>query len=551
MNHLFSNNNTFHQNEYRMEACHENISCGLFSTNSNVVNAVVNLTKVESEMFSEWRFALNIIIISLQILSSILIFCGNSLVISAVATTKGLRRITDLYIVSLALADLLVAVLILPLFIMRQVYGHWPYESHELCIYWLSLNVFLCSASILNICCISVDRYIAINYPMKYISKRTRRTAFAMIGGAWMASFLAMIPPIFGSQHHTGVGRCYIRSDAGYRFLTGIPILIIPILSVGFIYIRIFWVIRRRSKELEFGQFSSNPKEHRFGSFKLLFIPNNIYHHRFVCIKKCLNSVNSNRNRVFMLRDRQSNLCIACSSYKRHNSPSKFPVTQSCSESFLSSFSNGCPVQPEWNVSETPKQRTQSTQVFRITMLHGTTKSDTNDFSTFVVHDITENTETCTLPTTHTEDDIIIKHSRKAVHKTTDTSVNDRQKDHHCKHKHTFHSQSTRSKNSMPKYPNTHTNLECKRQECLIFNREQKTVKTVALVVCCFILCWLPFTILYLVEGACECLLSETIYMATSWPVYLNSMCNPIIYAFCNKEYAKAFKHLLHIGSNN
>ncbi|RTG81274.1 uncharacterized protein DC041_0006965, partial [Schistosoma bovis] len=115
-------------------------------------------------------------------------------------------------------------------------------------------------------------------------------------------------------------------------------------------------------------------------------------------------------------------------------------------------------------------------------MLHRSTKSDMNDFSTFGVHDSTENTETCTLPTTHTEDDIIVKHSRRAVHKTTDTSVNDRQKDHHCKHKHTLHSQSTRSKNSMPKYSNTHTNMGCKRQECLIFNREQKTVKTVALV---------------------------------------------------------------------
>uniref|UniRef100_A0A095ANN2 Histamine H1 receptor n=1 Tax=Schistosoma haematobium TaxID=6185 RepID=A0A095ANN2_SCHHA len=532
-----------------MEACHENVSCALSSTNYNFTSDV-NLTKVESEMFGEWRFALNIIIISLQILSSILIFCGNSLVISAVATTKGLRRITDLYIVSLALADLLVAVLVLPLSIMRQVYGHWPYESHELCIYWLSLNVFLCSSSILNLCCISVDRYIAINYPTKYISKRTRRTAFAMIGGAWIASFLIMIPPIFGFQHHTGVGSCYIRSDAGYRFLTGIPILIIPILLVGFIYIRIFWVIRRRSKELEFGQFSSNPKEHRFGSFKLLFIPNNIYHHRFVCIKKYLNSVNSNRNRVFMLRDRQSNLCIACSSYKRHNNPSKFPVTQSSSESFFSSFSNGCPVQPEWNVSETPKQRTQSVPMFRITMLHRSTKSDLNDFSTFVVHDSTENTEACISPTTHTEDNIIIKDSLPNVHKTTDASVNDQRKGLQQKHAQTQNSQNTKSVTARLKHPKAHTEIHSYRRECLIFKREQKTVKTVATVVCCFILCWLSFAIFHLVEGVCQCVLSERITMATAWPGYLNSMCNPFIYAFCTKEYANAFKRLLHIGKN-
>ncbi|XP_018651989.1 putative adrenoreceptor [Schistosoma mansoni] len=376
MNHLFSNNNTFPENEYRMEACHANISYGLFNTNSNFINDLVNLTKVESEMFSEWRFALNIIIISLQILSGIFIFGGNLLVISAVATTKGLRRITDLYIVSLALADLLVAVLILPHFIMRQVYGYWPYESHELCIYWLSLNVFLCSASILNICCISVDRYIAINYPMKYISKRTRRTAFLMIGGAWVASFLVMTPPIFGSQHHNGVGSCYIRIDVGYRFLTAISIFFVPSLVVGFIW------------------------------------------------------------------------------------------------------------------------------------------QDTID-------------------------------------KTVDASMNDRLKDQQREDEHRINSENKRIMNSKPKHSNTHNSMIYQRRKRIVYNNEKKTVKTVALVVCCFILCWLPFTTLYLMEGACECLFSEAIFMGTGWIAYLNSICNPFIYAFCNTKYAKAFKRLLHIGSNN
>ncbi|CAH8576010.1 unnamed protein product [Schistosoma curassoni] len=522
-----------------MEACHENISCGLFSTNSNVVDDVVNLTKVESGMFSEWRFALNTIIISLQILSSILIFCGNSLVISAVATTKGLRRITDLYIVSLALADLLVAVLILPLFIMRQVYGHWPYESHEICIYWLSLNVLLCSASILNLCCISVDRYIAINYPMKYISKRTRRTGFAMIGGAWMASFLAMIPPIFGFQHHTGVGRCYIRSDARYRFLTGISILIVPILLVGFIYIRIFWVIRRRSKELEFGQFSSNPKEHRFGSFKFLFIPNNIYNHSFGRKMNCFSSRNSNQRQLFVSNYTQSNLFIAYTPSKRRKTAKEYTENQSHGQSSSTSFSNKRSEQIERECSETSSKYTQHIHMSPISMLHTTTKSDPDDSSTFSIHNSIQNTEIYTLQTTDT------------INKTVDASMNDRQKDQQHKHEHRLNIQNERIVNPKPKYSNTHNSMIYQQRKRLVYKSEKKTVKTVALVVCCFILCWLPFTTLYLMEGACECLLSETIYMATGWVAYLNSMCNPIIYAFCNKEYAKAFKRLLHIGSNN
>ncbi|CAH8289266.1 unnamed protein product [Schistosoma rodhaini] len=460
MNHLFSNNNTFPENEYRMEACHANISYGLFNTNSNFINDLVNLTKVESEMFSEWRFALNIIIISLQILSGIFIFGGNLLAISAVATTKGLRRITDLYIVSLALADLLVAVLILPHFIMRQVYGYWPYESHELCIYWLSLNLFLCSASILNICCISVDRYIAINYPMKYISKRTRRTAFLMIGCAWVASFLVMTPPIFGSQHHNGVGSCYIRSDAGYRFLTGISILVIPILLVGFIYIRIFWVIHRRWKELKFGKFLFNPKEHRFGSFKLLFVANNIYNRSFGHKKYCFSSHNSNQRQLFVTNSTQSNLFIAYTTSTRRKNVGKYTVNQS----HVQSTSNKRSKQIERVYSETSRQHAQFIQMVPIPMFHRNTKSNLTDFSSFSIHSNTENTEIHTLQTTDT------------INKTVDASMNDRQKDQQSKDEHRINSQNKRIVNSKPKHSSTRSVIY-QRRKLLVYNSEKKTVK--------------------------------------------------------------------------
>ncbi|RTG81273.1 uncharacterized protein DC041_0006964 [Schistosoma bovis] len=345
-----------------MEACHENISCGLFSTNSNVVNAVVNLTKVESGMFSEWRFALNIIIISLQILSSILIFCGNSLVISAVATTKGLRRITDLYIVSLALADLLVAVLILPLFIMRQVY-------------------------------------------------------------------------------------------------------------VGFIYIRIFWVIRRRSKEFKFGQFSSNPKEHRFGSFKFLFIPNNIYNHSFGRKMNCFSSRNSNQRQLFVSNYTQSNLFIAYTPSKRRKTAKEYTENQSHGQSSSTSFSNKRSEQIEQECSETSSKYTQHIHMSPLSMLHTTTKSDPDDSSTFSIHNSIQNTEIYTLQTTDT------------INKTVDAFMNDRQNDQQHKHENRLNSQNERIVNHKPKYSNTHNSMIYQRRKRLVYKSEKKTVKTVALVV--------------------------------------------------------------------
>ncbi|TNN18217.1 D(2) dopamine receptor A [Schistosoma japonicum] len=479
-------------------SCQETICALISGTNYNFTNNTVNLTNVESEKPGERWFIFNVIIITFQVMADFLIFFGNLLVIIAVATTKGLRRVTDLYIVSLAIADLLVSVLVLPLSIMRQVFGYWPYESHVLCLIWLSFNVFLCSASILNLCCISMDRYIAIAYPMKYISKRTRRTALIMIGGAWTLSFLVTLPPIFGMQHHTGVGSCYIRSDTGYRFLTGIVSFIIPFLLVGFIYVRIFWVIRQRSKEFEMGKFSADLKERKQGSLNFLFSRNRICADHVGRVEQSFSSCYSNQHRMFMLRDRRFNVCI---SRTPNDKQEQFKVVT------YKPYDQNKPerVQSVLNELQTSKHCAESVQMIQNPFQqHKTLRSNVNLLSNLMSHVRRVSSET------HTSQAIDTKTSKFSGESLCTVDNTDR----------------------------------------LIFTMEQKTVKTVAVVVCCFILCWLPFATIHLGKGVCECLLSEEITMATSWVAYLNSMCNPIIYAFCNKEYAKAFVRLLRIGSN-
>ncbi|CAI2730376.1 unnamed protein product [Schistosoma spindalis] len=494
---------------------------------------------MKNEMFSENRTVWNTIIFFPQIISAIFIFCGNLLVILAVVTTKMLRRVTDLYIVSLALADLLVAILLLPLFIIRQNSGYWPYESYYLCMCWLSFNVFLCTASILNMCCISVDRYNAIMNPIKYVKKRTHRTALIVIGCVWITSVLATLPPIIGTQHHTGVGSCYIRIDTVYRFITAISTFIIPFILVSFIYIRIFYVIRRRSNEIKSGKLSLDLKEQRYGSFKLLFIPNIIYNHRFGHKKNCFSSRNSDQRQLFVSNYTQSNLFIAYTPNNRQKIVKEHTVNQSHGQSTSSSFTNKHSEHVERVYSETSKQYTQYIHRFPISMMHTTTKSDPDDSTTFSIHNSIDNTEIYTSQTTDT------------INKTVDASMNDRQKDQQHNHEHRLNSLNEEIVNSEAKHSNKHNRMIYQRRKRLVYKSEKKTVKTVAIVVCCFILCWLPFTIVYLMEGACECLYSETLYNSTAWAAYLNSMCNPFIYAFCNTKYAKAFKRLLHIRTNS
>ncbi|TNN53695.1 5-hydroxytryptamine receptor 4 [Liparis tanakae] len=93
--------------------------------------------------------------LSLVMLMSIL---GNLLVMVAVCKDRQLRKIkTNYFIVSLAFADLLVSVLVMPFGAIELVHQHWIY-GETFCLVRTSLDVLLTTASIMHLCCIALDR---------------------------------------------------------------------------------------------------------------------------------------------------------------------------------------------------------------------------------------------------------------------------------------------------------------------------------------------------------------------------------------------------------
>uniref|UniRef100_A0A3B4WHK5 D(1B) dopamine receptor n=1 Tax=Seriola lalandi dorsalis TaxID=1841481 RepID=A0A3B4WHK5_SERLL len=130
---------------------------------------------------------------------------GNFTVCAAVYRYRHLRaKVTNIFIVSLALSDLLVAVLVMPWKAVAEVAGFWPFGGF--CKTWLACDIMCSTASILNLCVISVDRYWAISSPFRYERSMNKKVASVMIGVTWTVSVVISFVPVQLNWHRAEIG---------------------------------------------------------------------------------------------------------------------------------------------------------------------------------------------------------------------------------------------------------------------------------------------------------------------------------------------------------
>nr|CAA06542.1 dopamine D1x receptor [Myxine glutinosa] len=187
---------------------------------------------------------------------------GNSLVCAAVGRFRHLRsKVTNLFVISLAVSDLLVALVVMPWKAVAQVAGFWPFGAF--CSSWVACDIMCSTASILNLCVISVDRYWAIASPFRYERKMTRRVAFIMIGMAWtLALFISFVPVQLG-WHKTSVitwpnsstdqhvrYRCDSRLNPLYAIVSSLVSFYIPVVIMIVTYTHIYVIAQQQIRRI-------------------------------------------------------------------------------------------------------------------------------------------------------------------------------------------------------------------------------------------------------------------------------------------------------------
>ncbi|KAG9510683.1 hypothetical protein GZH46_00766, partial [Fragariocoptes setiger] len=186
-------------------------------------------------------FVLVAIVLALVTLFTII---GNVFVIAAIVWDKNLRTSANQLVVSLAVADLMVACLVMPLGAYNELYQGW-YLSTSACEFWTSADVLCCTASILNLLAIAIDRYWAVTR-VDYMHRRTRKRIASMIVCAWTVGAVVSLAPIFGwkdSQFTERVlvqHKCLVSQDVAYQLFATISTFYVPLTLLLILYWKIY-----------------------------------------------------------------------------------------------------------------------------------------------------------------------------------------------------------------------------------------------------------------------------------------------------------------------
>ncbi|KAK2882094.1 beta-2 adrenergic receptor-like [Channa argus] len=229
-----------------------------FSTVPTLANQSQNTNSSElSASSSEYSHPELILMgVAMAILVLAIVF-GNVLVITAILRFQRLQTITSLFIASLAIADLIMGVVVVPFGSSYILLDGWQFGKF-MCEFWTATDVMCVTASIETLCVIALDRYLAITSPLRYPVLLTRARAFVVVLGVWAVASLISFLPIhlkLWVAHNEEAQQCFandtccdFNTNIEYAVSSSIVSFYLPLGVMIFLYARVF---QEAQKQLE------------------------------------------------------------------------------------------------------------------------------------------------------------------------------------------------------------------------------------------------------------------------------------------------------------
>ncbi|KAK2163262.1 hypothetical protein LSH36_83g06055 [Paralvinella palmiformis] len=192
-----------------------------------------------------------IIYISGEVVIAALTVFGNGLVIVAIAKHSQLQTITNYFVANLAAADFLVGVLGIPCALISFVELDQSFIS---CAMVNLMILILTQISVLGLCAVAVERFVAIKYPYRYVDGCTSNLCAAIIVAVWLLGILAGVIPLMAWKTETTYGgKCSFTAVIDMRHVVYVNFFVCTLAPLAFmfaIYCYMFRVVKLQIRRI-------------------------------------------------------------------------------------------------------------------------------------------------------------------------------------------------------------------------------------------------------------------------------------------------------------
>ncbi|KAK4473995.1 hypothetical protein MN116_003312 [Schistosoma mekongi] len=217
------------------------IASSLAIVNSTNIGSPSTQYQFQNEPFQYWAMIL--------LLFPLVTVFGNVLVVLSVFRDQSLHTATNYFIVSLAIADISLAIIVMPVASWVEAdNGKWRLGT-VLCDIFIMFDVLLCTASILNLAAISMDRYVAVTRPITYAQHSKNVRVGITIAMTWILSFLIALPIACGLNNapYRNLEICVMYIPE-YIIASSIGSFYVPCTIMIVLYYQVFKAIQLRTK---------------------------------------------------------------------------------------------------------------------------------------------------------------------------------------------------------------------------------------------------------------------------------------------------------------
>ena len=188
----------------------------------------------------KWQQVIYVFLYLAEVAIAITALVGNLLVVYAFISYKKLRTsVTNYFVISLAVSDILTSGLVTTFKLDATIKNnHWTHGEF-MCSLYTTMYLLAVPSSVINLCAVTVDRYLVLRMPLRYNSLMPSRRAVLIIGGLWTYAIIWACLPLMGWKIDYPVlanGYCYFVCTREYNVTVNIVNFLLPM-----IFMAVFW----------------------------------------------------------------------------------------------------------------------------------------------------------------------------------------------------------------------------------------------------------------------------------------------------------------------